>query len=240
MAVPFRKFSFVLRFDQSRIVAVPHSVQLERLSTFLLGLGEIHPLLKNWYRQGGSKSEALSKPVVGDVQQLQSEAQDNLDAEVPSWLRVSLWNGQDDPFAGGLALHYSAHDQGTMSCMRFEDGGALIAAFDDVRQVVLRILQLAVSLWPEIDWAVFAPREHYLRSKVFKDRQTIGWIGFCPHSLKAEDYPEADELIELPERGTLVVSCPAAMNEQSSADVQRVGSLDIRLLDKGLLPFFVS
>lgn len=239
MAVPFRKFSFVLRFDQPRIVAVPHDVQLERLATFLQGLGEIHPLLKDWYRQGGSKSEALSKPVVGDTAHLQREAQDNLDDEFPDWLRVSLWNGLEDPLAGGLAFHYSAHDQGTMSCMRFEDGGALVSALDDARPVVLGIIRLAVSLWPEIDWAVFAPREHYLRSKAFKDRQTIGWIGFCPHPLEVADYPEADELIAVPERGALIVSCPAAMNEQSSADVQRVGNLDIRLLENGLLPMFV-
>lgn len=240
MAVPFRKFSFVLRFDQQRIAAVPHSVQLERINAFLLGLGAIHPLLKDWYRQGGSRGEALSKPVVGDFQQLQDEARANLDAEFPDWLKVSLWNGEDDPLAGGLAFHYSAHDQSTMASMRFENGGAFVAAFADVRRVVLDIMQLALASWPEIDWAVLAPREHYLRGKVFKDRQTIGWIGFCPHVLKAEDFPEADELIDVHQRGTLIVSCPTVMNEQAAGDVQRVGSLDIRLLERGLLPLFAS
>lgn len=235
MSRPFESFSFVLRFNPQRIAAVSHAVQLERIAAFLSELGAIHPLLGQWYRQGASRCEALSKPL-----DLEEEARANHDIEVPHWLKVSLWNGQEDPLAGGVAFHYSAHDLGSMTSMRFENGGAIVAGFAEPRQVVLGILRAALSLWPEIDWAVLAPKAHYLRNKAFHYHQTIGWIGFCPHALDASDLPEAHELIEVPGRGTLIVSCPAVMDPLNPLDVQRVNHIDGWLMARGYLPPFVS
>lgn len=231
----FESFSFVLRFDRQRIVAVPHSVQLERVAALLLGLGRIHPLFERWYRQGASTREALAEPL-----DLQEEARSNHDAEYPDWLRVSLWNGQEDPLAGGLALHYSAHGGQSLTAMRFENGGAIVAAVADPGQVAVDILQLALSLWPEIDWAVLAPRSHYLRSKAFKDHQSVGWIGFCPHALTASDIPEAHQVIDVPGRGSLIVSCPTVMGLDNPDDVRRVARIDERLMALGYLPLFLS
>ncbi|UQY36813.1 immunity 52 family protein [Pseudomonas fulva] len=234
----FIKFSFMLRFDKPRIAAISRQVQLERTYKFLLGLAEIHPILGDWFLQGSSKNDALSRQVINNPQHLHDEAQRNFDADFPRWLRFSLWNGQDDPLKGGLAFSYSAHDLDSMACMRFEDGGAIISFIPDVRRASVKIIQLALSLWPEIDWAVLAPRDHYLRNKTFKDRQTIGWIGFCPQALKASDFPDADELIDVPGRGTIVVSCPQVMDQDNLEHVQRVGNIDIKLMELGYLPMF--
>ncbi|AZC35436.1 Imm52 family immunity protein [Pseudomonas chlororaphis] len=236
----FRKFSFVLRFDKQKISAVSHEAQLERAERFLKGLGEIHPLLRDWYLQGGSREESLRKRINDDFESLREEARSNHNDDFPTKLQFSVWNGLDDPLKGGLAFHYNAHDLDSVASMRFEDGGALVAAIPDVKPVVIGIIQLAVELWPELDWCVLAPKDHYLRTKVFKDRQTAGWVGFCPKVLRTGDFPSADQLIDIPKRGTLIVSCPQVMDEGKRADVQRVAEIDIKLVELGYLPLFMN
>ncbi|ROL64156.1 hypothetical protein BK634_28750 [Pseudomonas chlororaphis] len=234
----FRKCSFVLRFHKPSIVQVPHSVQLHRAECFLAELAEVHPLLGDWFFQAGSKRQALGKRLQDHPGALQEEAARQADEDFPTQLEFSVWNGVDDPLQGGLAFHYSAHDGAAMAGMHFEDAGALVMAVSDVKSLVLQVMQLALERWPEIDWCVFAPSDHYRRGKVFKDRQTIGWIGFCPHLLQAQDFADAEQLIEVAGRGTLIVSTPQLLDERTAEHVQRVANIDSTLMELGLLPLF--
>lgn len=238
MANSFRSFVFKMRFDKRAIAAVPHEAQLERIRRYLGALGDVHPVLEKWYLQGASVQEALSHDALSDAQTLSQAAAARFDAEFPTWLSLSVWNGQEDPLQGGLAFSYDAHDMDSISSMDFEDAGALVSALENPRPVLVEMLRLAVSIWPEIDWGVIAPGRYYLDEQVFPDRQTVGWIGFCPHSLNPSDFPDADELIDIPDRGTLLVSCAQVMDERNREHFRRVGTLDTKLVEFGYLPLF--
>ncbi|WP_239990616.1 MULTISPECIES: Imm52 family immunity protein [unclassified Pseudomonas] len=97
-------------------------------------------------------------------------------------------------------------------------------------------MNAAVDLWPEIYWGVAAPNEYFRKQRVFQDRQTIGWIGYCPHPLSAADFPEVAELRPTQSKGTIVVACPGIMDEKNVQHVQVVGDTDIKLVELGLLP----
>lgn len=136
---------------------VPHEEQLERIRRYLDALGQLHPLLSKWYLQGASVQNALSNEVLGEPLTLSNAAVASLDAEYPTWLPVSAWNGQENPQQGGLTFSYDAHDIETISSMDFEDAGALVSALENSRPVLVEMLRRAVSIWPEIDWGWSLP-----------------------------------------------------------------------------------
>jgi hypothetical protein len=238
MASSFRSFVFKMRFNKHAIAAVPHEEQLERIRRYLGALGQLHPLLGKWYLQGASVQDALSNEVLSNPLALANAAAASFDAEYPTWLSLSVWNGQEDPQQGGLAFSYDAHDMESISSMDFEDAGALVSALENPRPVLVEMLRLAVSIWPEIDWGVIAPGRYYLDGQTFSDRQTTGWIGFCPHPLNPIDFPDADELIDIPERGTILVSSTQVMDERNREHFRIVGTLDTKLVELGYLPLF--
>ncbi|WP_165677496.1 Imm52 family immunity protein [Metapseudomonas otitidis] len=234
----YRRFVFVLRFNKKKIINVPHSIQIERSLDFLQALGDISPLMSNWYLKGDSLQDALTRNIILNSNFLIEEIQENYDPEYPDELRFSVWNGEEDILKGGLAFSYSAHNLNSVSAMRFEDAGTLLAALPDAYSVLLKIITLAVNIWPEIDWITIAPDTYYRSGQVFKDRETIGWIGYCPHTLTKEMLPEAEALISIPERGTIVVSCPDVMDEKNKDHYERVGDIDTKLVELGYLPMF--
>lgn len=238
MANSFRSFVFKMRFNKSAIAAVPHEEQLERIHRYLSTLGQLHPLLGKWYLQGASVQDALSNDVLSSPQALSQAAAASFDAEYPTWLSVAVWNGQEDPLKGGLAFSYDAHDMESISSMDFEDAGALVSALENPRPVLVEMLRLALSIWPEIDWGVIAPGRYYLDGQTFSDRQTIGWIGFCPHPLNPGDFSDADELIDIPGRGTILVSSAQVMDEYNKEHFRIPGTLDTKLVELGYLPLF--
>lgn len=236
--VEFKSFVFFLRFDKNRIVSVSRCEQVGRSVEFLQKLGGISPVMNNWYLQARSVKDALSKNVVLAPDFLRKKVEDSFDPGFPDLLEYSVWNGEEDLLKGGVAFHYSAHNMNSVSAMRFEDAGALLAALPDARSVFVEVIKLAVNTWPEIDWVSIAPAAYYQSGKVFKDRQTIGWIGYCPQELTKEMLPEAEDLISTPERGTIVVTCPGVMDEKNKEHYERVGDIDTKLVELGYLPMF--
>jgi len=238
MAASFWSFVFKLRFDMQSIAAVSHEEQLTRVGRYLHALAGLHPRLANWYLQGASVREALGHDVLSNPQTLSQAAAASHVVDYPNWLSLSVWNGIEDPLQGGLTFSYDAHDMDSISSMDFEDAGALVCSIDNPRDVLVEMLRLAVTIWKEVDWAVIASGGYYLDKQVFPDRQTIGWSGFCPHTLNPVDFPEADNLIDIPGRGTLVISCSPVMDEHSREHFKKVGAIDTKLVELGLLPFF--
>ncbi|MCU1717542.1 immunity 52 family protein [Pseudomonas sp. 5P_3.1_Bac2] len=238
MTSPFRSFVFKMRFDKQAITSVSRDQQVERVHRYLSALGGLHPLLGKWYLQGSSLQEALKTEVVAEAKNLERAAATGFDTEYPTWLSLSLWNGQEDPLQGGLAFNYYAHDMPSISSIDFEDAGALVSALDDPGALLVEMLRLTVTMWPEVDWGVIAPNKYYLDGQVFSDRQTIGWIGFCPHTLKPSDFPDAKELIDIPERGTIMVNFEQVMDERNRDHFRIVGTHDTKLVELGYLPMF--
>ncbi|VXC66745.1 conserved hypothetical protein [Pseudomonas sp. 8Z] len=228
----------MLRFDKCCIVNASRNEQVDRAISFLGNLGSLSPLIRNWYLQARSVKDALSKNVVLTPDFLRKKVEDSFDPGFPNLLEFSVWNGEEDLLKGGVAFHYSAHNMNSVSAMRFEDAGALLATLPDARSVFVEIIKLAVNTWPEIDWVSIAPTAYYQAGKVFKDRQTIGWIGYCPQKLTKEMLPEAEDLISIPERGTIVVTCPGVMDEKNKEHYERVGDIDTKLVELGYLPMF--
>lgn len=238
MTSPFRSFVFRMRFDKQAIASVSREDQVSRVHRYLTGLGELHPLLSKWYLKGSSLQEALKREVIENIEYLVNEASKGFDAEYPNCLSLYAWNGQENPLQGGLSFNYDAHDLPSISSIEFEDAGALVSALENPCDLLIEMLKLAVSLWPEIDWAVIAPRKYYMKEQVFPDRQTIGWIGFCPQTLNRSDFPDAKELIDIPGRGTIMVNLDQVMDERNREHSRIVGTHDTKLVELGYLPMF--
>ncbi|CAI8846138.1 MULTISPECIES: Imm52 family immunity protein [unclassified Pseudomonas] len=236
----FKSFIFTLRFNKQAITSLPLELQIEKAARFLRELGAISPLLANWYLQGKSLKDSLATNVSTDTQALIDKVKRAHDPELPDLTEFSVWNAIEDPLEGGVAFHYSAHNLDSVSALSFEDAGALLMKFEHPQEMFTEIISLAVNIWPEIDWVTLVPAHYFRKGRVFKDRQTIGWIGFCPKSLNLADFPQAHKLIPVPDRGTLVISCPEVMNEQNLDHVERVGDIDTKLVELGYLPMFLN
>jgi hypothetical protein len=100
------------------------------------------------------------------------------------------------------------------------------------------MMRTAVEFWPEIEWGVVVPEDYYLKYRVFTDRLTAGWIGYCPQTLKKSDFSSAEEIIDIPERGSIIVSSSDVMNEKNREHYERVGDIDTKLVELGCLPLF--
>lgn len=234
----FVGFEFFLKFDRLRIANISRMEQLQRSRRFFERMGIVSPLLANWYRGGKSIAEGLRFNVMDDSAYLLDEVNDWPDPDDPLRVKYVLWNGEPDILKGGLSIDYDSFTTHSSSAIRIEDIGGLVLADPNIRKTIIEVIKAAVELWPEIRWATAVPQDYYFDRRVFQDRETIGWIGFCPHTLKAPDFPDADELIDVPERGTIVVSCPQVMDQDNLEHAQRVGDIDIKLMKLGYLPMF--
>jgi hypothetical protein len=236
----FKSFIFTFRFNKQAITSLALETQVEKAADFLRQAGAISPLLANWYLQGKSLKDSLSTNVSNNTQALIDKVKRAHDPDLPDLTEFSVWNAIQDPLEGGVAFHYSAHNLDSVSAMSFEDAGALLMKLAHPEETFTKIINLAVNIWPEIDWVTVVPANYFRKGRVFKDRQTIGWIGFCPQPLKQEDFPQAHKLVPVPDRGTIIVSCPEVMNEQNLDHFGQVGDIDTKLVELGYLPLFMN
>lgn len=241
-AKAFRKFTFRMRFNKARIASVARDEQVERSVSFLKTIGGLSPILKDWYLCGDSPESAKRFNVVDSPEYLHKEVMDwvnDQDGDMSRATQYSLWNGEENIFKGGLSLSYFAHDIEMMPAyIEFEDAGALVMALPDVKDVLVGIMSAAVEFWPEIEWGVVAPEDYYLKYRVFTDRLTAGWIGYCPYPLKNADFSSAAEVVDIPGRGSIIVSSSEVMNEKNREHYERVGDIDKKLVELGYLPMF--
>ncbi|WP_165673285.1 Imm52 family immunity protein [Metapseudomonas otitidis] len=241
-AKTFRKFTFHMRFNKNKIESLSLDEHILRTIGFLKAIGSLSPILKNWFLCGNSPEAARHFSVMDNPESLRKEITNWADAQdspLASATQYSVWNGEEDIFKGGLAFSYFAHAIPQMPAyMEFEEAGALVAALPDSPRVIIDILKTAAEYWPELEWGVAAPTAYYLKLRTFKDRLTAGWICYCPYLLKKDMFPEAEELILIPERGTIVVSCSGVMDEKNKAHYERVGDIDTKLVELGYLPMF--
>ncbi|WP_258189651.1 hypothetical protein [Stutzerimonas nitrititolerans] len=62
-----------MRFDKAAISSVPPKEQVERALNYLAALGELHPILANWYLKGDSLEQALEKNALTNCEYLMNE-----------------------------------------------------------------------------------------------------------------------------------------------------------------------
>lgn len=234
----FKRFNFKLSFDKQKISRVPEQVQIDRSLAFLKAIGQIDPILKNWFLCADGKDEGLTHNVLLDRSSLLREIASwkDSDSDVNDMSFV-LWNGVSDPLKGGLSITYHARSGGSLPAgIEFSEAGTLIRCLQDPRQGIVELMATATDLWPEIYWGVAAPSEYLRKQRTFQDRQTVGWIGYCPHPLPTADFPDLAELRPTRSQGTIIVSCADIMDEKNVQHVKVVGESDIKLMELGLLP----
>ncbi|MGE8365121.1 Imm52 family immunity protein [Cupriavidus sp.] len=234
----FKRFNFKLSFDKQRISRVPVHVQIDRSLTFLKAMGQIDPILKNWLLCAEGKDDGLTHNVLLDQSSLLREIESwkDSDSDVNDMSFV-LWNGVSNPLKGGLSITYHARSGGSLPAyIEFSEAGTLARCLQDPRQGIVELMNTAADLWPEIYWGVAAPNEYLRKQRVFQDRQTVGWIGYCPHPLSTADFPNVAELRATQSQGTIIVSCPGIMDEKNVQHVKVAGETDIKLVELGLLP----
>lgn len=151
-------------------------------------------------------------------------------------VELVLWNGEEDPLKGGLSLDYEASGRAVSSRLQLEDAGSLLQVFDAPASSFVAIFLAALEIWPETTWGMLAPHTYFVHQRTFPDRRSIGWIGFCPHPLRATDFPAATELVDIPGRGTLLLNGREPMDETRREHFERVGEADIKLMELGYLP----
>lgn len=234
----FKRFNFNLSFDRQKIAQVPEQLQIQRSLGFLREIGRIDPILKRWFLCADSRNKGLEHEVLLDeasfVREVQSWKDDDFAINDMSFV---LWNGISNPLEGGLSLKYHARDRGSLPTgLEFSDAGALVRCLQNPRQGLVELISTALEFWPEIAWGVVAPNAYYRRQRTFADRQTVGWIGYCPQPLLAQDFPLVDELRATPAQGSIIVTCPGVMDEHNAQHLQKTAATDTRLVELGLLP----
>lgn len=71
---------------------------------------------------------------------------------------------------------------------------------------------------------------------VFPHRQFFGWMGFVSKQVKPEDVPDAEEVIPVGNRGTVIIAMKDAPDLNNIEHVKRMNLLEMSLVDQGLLP----
>ena len=89
---------------------------------------------------------------------------------------------------GGLSLDYEASGRAVSTRLQLEDAGSLLQVFDAPASSFVAIFLAALEIWPETTWGMLAPHAYFVHQRTFPDRRSIGWIGFCPHPLRATDF----------------------------------------------------
>lgn len=69
----------------------------------------------------------------------------------------------------------------------------------------------------------------------FPHRKCLGWMGFVPQKVTAEQLPLAAEVKTIPARGTLIVSVDAAFDLNNKEHIKRANQVEMDMLDAGLL-----
>ncbi|RUI30756.1 type VI secretion system immunity protein TsiT [Pseudomonas aeruginosa] len=232
-AKAFRRYIFELYFDPARLLELDDDQHLQRIERFLDALAPLHPVLENWYLCGDSLRDALSHNVTEHRQDLaKALSRDRRTRAV----ELVLWNGEEDPLKGGLSLDYEASGRAVSTRLQLEDAGSLLQVFDAPASSFVAIFLAALEIWPESTWGMLAPYTYFVHQRTFPDRRSIGWIGFCPHPLRATDFPAATELVDIPGRGTLLLNGREPMDETRREHFERVGEADIKLMELGYLP----
>ncbi|WP_238692483.1 Imm52 family immunity protein [Xanthomonas oryzae] len=123
-------------------------------------------------------------------------------------------------------------------CDADESLGAALA-----RQVFLSACRTAISMAP-ITFAstdiqsAHGDREvsYQFDKKLFPHRQYFGWMGFVHVELSHAQIREADEVVPVPGKGTIIISVPGLLDPADPAQVEQAHRVEMQLAHYNFLP----
>ncbi|NZA24918.1 immunity 52 family protein [Luteimonas sp. SJ-92] len=112
-------------------------------------------------------------------------------------------------------------------------------------QVVRDVLTAIVEL-EEVEYAFVDVRDRvpdkprpttYLVSyAAFLHRKALGWMGYVPRRVTADQLPSAAELVQVPGKGTVIVAVNDAFSLANKAHIKQANIVEMELVDLDLLP----
>lgn len=87
---------------------------------------------------------------------------------------------------------------------------------------------------PSSSWETLRSYEQNFR--VFPHRDYIGWMGYVPHEIAADDLPEAAELVPIKGKGTVVVTVADNFDLGNPTHVAQANKVEVKLAELGMLP----
>ncbi|NZA24920.1 immunity 52 family protein [Luteimonas sp. SJ-92] len=80
------------------------------------------------------------------------------------------------------------------------------------------------------------PTTYLVSYAAFPHRKALGWMGYVPRRVTADQLPSAAELAQVPGKGTIVVAVNEAFSLSNKAHIKQANIVEMELVDLGLLP----
>jgi len=218
--------------------------QVSELRRFWRAIEADSPLFSSWYLGSDtSQEDALRFKLFGDPAESAAAARElqRRTGKAHDVRTVGLWNGAIGR-GEGASLSSKCSILGRPDGFEFS-----LALYPEVSnwQVPARWVTSAISIWPTALFATFAPLWHS-EHRIFQDRPGVGWMIYLPHTLTAQQVPEARELVPVnaadgKQLGTIVVSVnDGAYSDENPAHLAAAHAIESRLVDQDLLPRYAD
>ncbi|NWC11986.1 immunity 52 family protein [Pseudomonas agarici] len=70
----------------------------------------------------------------------------------------------------------------------------------------------------------------------FPHRKCVGWMAFVPRAVTSEQLPLAAEIIDIPGKGTVIVTVKEPFELTNMAHIRRANEIEMDMVDLDLLP----
>lgn len=153
----------------------------------------------------------------------------------PDVRNLGVWNGIEGD--GGMAFTTTLDAGPIPSNLDFGSKG--ISILRDYRHVV-QLVSNIVSIWRPM--LIQVDPDSYSDQKVFPDRPSAGWMIYLPFAIKADQVPEAAQVIAImdedakKQQGTLIVTVAGMFDTSDREHVEKANAIETRLVDQDLLP----
>ncbi|AKO21654.1 hypothetical protein ACU11_00395 [Xanthomonas oryzae pv. oryzicola] len=213
-------------------------------------LGQVHPSLRQWrdmqqaakdktaefsdretvltrIRQGIARAQQAypTMPHVDSAELNVTNAVGSIKWQKPGCAIVSF-----KPWAGEVSLEmFDADLEGTIGPT---------AARKIFSQFLKAILDMLSPSFAATDVQSVRDEEeviYQLDKKLFPHRQYFGWMGFVPTELSHAQIRDADEMIAVPGKGTIIVTVPGLFDPTDAAQVEQVHRVEMQLAHYNLL-----
>lgn len=194
--------------------------------------------LDSWFPPAATEEASLANKAFTDTgPSTAALAMANADADnhATDLRSLGVWNGKERPGGAAYTLMYKTGRFPSNLDFTCKD----IAEFRDHR-TVMRIVQSVVSMWNPM--LVQVGPGKYFGKKVFPDRPPAGWMIYLPFPIRAEQVPEAAQVVPLidtqgkRQAGTLLVTVTEPFDVDNPEHVRRANAIETRLVDQDLLP----
>jgi len=213
---------------------------LAKLKDILTHLASIHPRMAEWYVLQDSPDTSYQLDLIRDTAHVAQVLHQKKARSVRP--RVLFWNGkwsgdpniESDVYEEWVSGTYAAGSaspviKNTFNLEMHPLPGATspVQGFIDVMLAVDQERTLTTG-------AVFS--EGYMAHRVFPHRRWGGWMAYVPARITLQDIPQAAEVIDARNGGSIVVTTHDLFDDKNAEHVRRANEIEIRLVELGLLP----